>query len=151
MSAHDSGATLSHVIYVDGSALCRFLPGVRYFDEWNRWVVPVLNELVTTQLGLTELRQAADLYPRESKDRASSVVDMVRAKMPLVRFSDHNVNISSHVAAVLKPFAALHLGAAAAHPAIDTIATYDPDLAKVAELYSLAVVSPGLPQGWHNN
>jgi len=151
LSVRVSDATLCVVIYVDGSALCRFLPGVRYFDEWNRWVVPVLGEVATTQLGLTELRQAAELYPRETKDRAFDVVEMVRAKMPLVRFSDQNVNISTHVSAVLKPFAALHLGAAVAHPAIDTIATYDAPLAQVAELYSLAVVSPGLAKGWHND
>ncbi len=139
------------MIYVDGSALCRFLPGVRYFKEWNQWVAPVLNEVTTTQLGLTELRQAAELYPRESKDQAFEVVEIVRAKMPLIRFSDQNVTASSHVAVVLKPFASLHLGAALTHPAIDGIATYDPELAQVAYLYGLRIVSPGLPEGWHNS
>jgi predicted nucleic acid-binding protein len=137
------------VIYVDGSALCRFLPGVRYFEEWNRWVVPLIDEVATTQLGLTELRQAAELYPRESKERAFEVVEIVRAKVPLIRFSDQNVGVSTHVAAVLKPFAALHLGAAVTHPAIDSIATYDAELARVAELYKLRVLAPGMPEGWH--
>jgi len=50
----------------------------------------------------------------------------------------------------LKPFAALHLGAAVTHPAIDTVATYDAELARVAELYQLRVVTPGLASGWHN-
>jgi len=138
------------VIYVDGTALCRFLPGVRYFEEWNRWVAPHIQEVVTTQLGLTELRQAAELYPRETKAKAFEVVEVVRARMPVIRFSDQNVTVSTHAAAVLKPFAALHLGAAAAHPAIDTIATYDAELARVASLYGLTVVSPGLPEGWQN-
>jgi predicted nucleic acid-binding protein len=137
------------VIYVDGSALCRFLPGVRYFEEWNRWVVPLIDEVATTQLGLTELRQAAELYPRESKERAFEVVEIVRAKVPLIRFSDQNVGVSTHVAAVLKPFAALHLGAAVTHPAIDSIATYDAELARVAELYKLRVLAPGMQEGWH--
>ena len=70
--------------------------------------------------------------------------------MPVIRFSDENVNVSTHASAVLKPFAALHLGAAVTHPAVDTVATYDGDLAKVAELYQLAIVTPGLPAGWHN-
>jgi hypothetical protein len=139
------------VIYVDGSALCRFLPGVRYAADWNRWVVPQLGQVATTQLGLTELRQAAELYPPESRSRAFQVVEVVRAKMPLIRFSDQNVTVSSHVSAVLKPFAALHLGAALTHPDIDAIATYDVELAMVAELYELRIVSPGLPQGWHNS
>lgn len=145
------GATLAHVIYVDGSALCRFLPGVRHYDDWNRWVAPLLSEVATTQLGLTELRQAAELYPRETKERAFEVVERVRARIPLIRFSDENVGVSTHVSSVLRPFAALHLGAAVAHPAIDTVATYDAELAQVAVLYQLAVVSPGLPQGWHND
>ncbi len=144
------GDTLGDVIYVDGTALCRFLPGVRYFEEWNAWVVPRVREVVTTQLGLTELRQAAELYPRETKAKAFDVVEVVRSRMPLIRFSDENVTVSTHAAAVLKPFAALHLGAAVAHPAIDTIATYDVELARVAALYELRIVTPGLPEGWHN-
>jgi len=138
------------VIYVDGTALIRFLPGVRYFDEWNEWAVPRIGALVTTQLGLTELRQAAELFPRETKTKAFDIVEQVRAKMPVIRFSDENVSVSTHASVVLKPFAALHLGAAVAHSAIDTIATYDGDLARVADLYELKVISPGLYPGWHN-
>lgn len=138
------------MIYVDGTALIRFLPGVRYFDEWNEWAVPRIGALVTTQLGLTELRQAAELFPRETKAKAFDIVEQVRAKMPVIRFSDENVSVSTHASVVLKPFAALHLGAAVAHSAIDTIATYDGDLARVADLYELKVISPGLYPGWHN-
>lgn len=138
------------MIYADGTALCRFLPGVKYFDEWNEWVLPHIGEVATTQLGLTELRQAAELYPRETKGKAFEILEHVKARVPVIRFSDENVSVSTHAAAVLKPFAALHLGAAVAHPAIDTIATYDIELARVAELYQLKVLSPGLPDGWHN-
>ncbi|WP_084038952.1 hypothetical protein [Demequina sp. NBRC 110053] len=137
------------MIYVDGSALCRFLPGVKYFDEWNAWVVPRIDQVAMTQLGVTELRQAAELMPRDQKARAYDVVDQVRAKIAMIRFSDQNVSVSTHAAAVLKPFAALHLGAAVAHPAMDTIATYDAELAQAAELYGLTVVTPGLEPGWH--
>lgn len=137
-------------MYLDGSALCRFLPGVRFFEEFTSWAIPRLDALATSQLGLTELRQAAALYPREEKDSAFEVIEEVRARIPVVRFSDDNVQVSTHAASVLRPFAALHLGAAVAHPSIDTIVTYDSDLAKVAELYDLTVVSPGLPSGWHN-
>lgn len=138
------------MIYVDGSALIRFLPGVRLYEEWNGWAVPRIDELATTQLGLTELRQAAELSSRETKARAFEIVERVKARVPVIRFSDENVNVSTHASTVLKPFAALHLGAAVTHPAIDTIATYDIELARVAELYSLRVVAPGMPEGWHN-
>lgn len=144
------GDSLDAVIYLDGSALCRFLPGVKFFDEWNAWAVPRIDDVAMTQLGLTELRQAAELFPRETKGHAYDIVDQVRRTIPVIRFSDENVSVSTHAAAVLKPFAALHLGAAVAHPAIDTVATYDAEFAQAAELYELAVVSPGLPQGWHN-
>lgn len=137
------------VIYVDGSALCRFLPGVKHFDDWNEWVVPRIDQVAMTQLGVTELRQAAELMPREQKSMAYDVVDQVRVKIAMIRFSDQNVSVSTHAAAVLKPFAALHLGAAVAHPAIDTIATYDAELAQAAELYGLTVITPGLDPGWH--
>lgn len=139
-----------NVIYVDGSALMRFLPGVRYYDEWVAWAIPRLPELVTTQLGLTELRQAAELYPRETKSQAFEIVEQVKARVPAIRFSDANVSVSTHAAAVLKPFAALHIGAAVTHPDIDTVATYDAELARVAILYQLKVATPGMPAGWQN-
>ncbi|SEJ67010.1 hypothetical protein [Demequina mangrovi] len=138
------------MIYVDGTALCRFLPGVRYFDEFNDFAVPRIHELATTQLGFTELRQAAELYPRDQKAAAFDVVEMVRGAIPVIRFSEHNVSVSTHAVAVLKPFAALHLGAAVAHSQIHAILTYDAELARAAELYELQVLSPGLAPGWHN-
>ena len=138
------------MIYVDGSALMRFLPGVRYYDEWVAWALPRLPELVTTQLGLTELRQAAELYPRETKAQAFEIVEQVKARVPAIRFSDANVSVSTHAAAVLKPFAALHVGAAVTHPDVDTVATYDAELARVAVLYQLKVVTPGMPQDWQD-
>lgn len=138
------------VIYLDGSALMRFLPGVRYYDEWVAWALPRLPQLVTTQLGLTELRQAAELYPREQKAQAFEIVEQVKARVPAIRFSDENVSVSTHAASVLKPFAALHIGAAVTHPDIDTVATYDAELARVAVLYQLKVVTPGLAAGWQD-
>lgn len=137
------------MIYVDGTGLCRFLPGVRFFDEFNDFTVPRLAELATTQLGFTELRQAAELYPRETKTRAFEVLEMVRGSIPVIRFSEHTVSVSTHASAVLKPFAALHLGAAVAHPDVTALLTYDAELARVAELYELQVLSPGLMPGWY--
>jgi len=137
------------VIYLDGSALCRFLPGVRHGEAWREWVKAHKGEIVTSQLSLTELRQAAALYPREALDEVTTIVDEVRDTVPLIRFSDNNVTISSHATAVLKPFAALHIGAAAGDEKVDGIATYDPSLAHVAEIYRLKVVTPGLNAKWY--
>ena len=126
------------------------MPGVHYAEDFTAWAMPRLADLVTTQLGFTEMRQAAELYPREEKSKAFDLIEQVKTRIPVVRFSDENVTVSTHAATVLKPFAALHLGAAVTHPAIDTVATYDADLAKVAVLYQLSVVTPGMPAGWHN-
>lgn len=146
----DVPATLDGVIYVDGTALQRFLPGVACYEDWMRWAMPQLSNIVTTQLGLTEVRQIVELYPREAKAEAYDIVEKIKTHVALIRFSDTNVQVSSHAAAVLAPFPALHLGAAVAHPAVDTIATYDIELARAAELYELKVVTPGMPAGWHN-
>lgn len=137
------------MIYLDGTALCRFLPGVRHGEAWEAWVVDHESELVTSPLGLTELRQAAALYPREQLADVTAIVERVRQLVPQVRFSDDNVTISSHATAVLKPFAALHIGAAVGADRVDQIATYDPSVAHVAEIYRLKVVTPGLEAGWY--
>ncbi len=139
------------MIYADGTALCQFLPGAQYFNEWNTFAIPQLGQIVTTQLGWTEFRQAAELCPREEREQVFFVVEQVKKRIPLIRFSEENFSVSAHAAVVLKPFAALHLGAAVADPAVNTMATYDIDLARVAALYQLTVVSPGLPAGWHNS
>ncbi len=137
------------MIYLDGSALCRFLPGVRHFESFGAWARDHIDELVTTQLGFTELRQAAELYPRNAEERVATIVEAVRGGVAIIRFSDDNVTISSHATAVLKPFAALHVGAAVSNKDVDAIATYDPALANVARIYDLKVISPGLAEGWY--
>ncbi len=138
------------MIYLDGSALCRFLPGVRYADAWNEWVDGRFDQLVTTQLGFTELRQAAELYPRDWADDVNAIVTLVRSQVKTLRFSDDTVELSSHATTVLKPFAALHIGAAVSNKSVDAIVTYDPALAHVAEIYKLKVYSPGLEENWHH-
>ncbi|MFO7243288.1 MAG: hypothetical protein DIU73_000210 [Actinomycetes bacterium] len=138
------------MIYADGTALSRFLPGVACYEDWMRWAIPQLGDITTTQLGLTEVRQIVELYPREQKAEAYEIVKKIKTHVPVMRISDENVQVSSHAAAVLQPFAAIHLGAAVAHPKVDTIATYDIELARAAVLYELKVVTPGMPDGWHN-
>lgn len=137
------------MIYLDGSALCRFLPGVRHSEAWHEWVAANKDVIVTSQLGLTELRQAAALYPRSAAAQVAEIVDRVRESVPVIMFSDSIVEISSHATSVLKPFAALHMGAAVGDERVDGIATYDPALAHVAEIYQLTVFTPGLGARWY--
>lgn len=131
-------------VYVDGSALTRYLVGAPAREAWLAWVGEHEAELVTSPLGLTELRQVARPRGLQARDTARDVADRVE----VARFSDQTLRKASHVSAVLPPFVALHVGAALAHPDVTAVATYDLQLARVAALYGLTVVSPGWPDRW---
>jgi hypothetical protein len=47
------------------------------------------------------------------------------------------------------PYAALHVGIAAAHEDISAVVTYNHDVATASRLYGLDVVSPGWDPNWY--
>ncbi|WP_263731195.1 type II toxin-antitoxin system VapC family toxin [Cellulomonas sp. SG140] len=132
------------LVYVDGSALSRFLEGAPERAAWGQFVAGRQGDLVTSVLGVTELKRVAQLLGRPARDQADAATEQV----DVVRFSDQALKAASRVSAVLPPFVALHLGAALAHPDVRTVATYDTDLARVCVLHGLVVVSPGWPDRW---
>lgn len=132
------------LVYVDGSALSRYLVDLPGSAEWRVWAAAHESSLVTTPLGLTELRRVADRLDSAGRARAHAVSE----RIAVVRFSDQTLKTAAMASTVLTPFAALHLGTAVSHPDITTVATYDGLLARVAVLYGLAVVSPGLRDRW---
>lgn len=129
-------------VYADGSALVQYLPDGPFRDPWLAWAQD--RRLVTSQVGITELRGFA--WPLGVEARA--VADEVEATVEVVRFSDKALQVASHVSTALSSFVALHLGTAVAHPDVDTVVTYQTDLAQVAALYQLAVTTPGWPDRW---
>lgn len=131
-------------VYVDGSALSRFLDGAPEGPAWREFAARRRGELMTSVLGMNELRRTAQLLGRTARDQADAVAD----RLEVVGFSDQSLREASRVSAVLAPFVALHLGAALADPDVHIVATYDTDLAQVCVLYELAVVSPGWPDRW---
>ncbi|WP_423775993.1 PIN domain-containing protein [Cellulomonas fimi] len=131
-------------VYVDGSALTRYLRGAPSRDAWLAWVAEHEDRLVTTFLGVSELRRVARPRGVEAHGVAHDVTDRVE----VVRFSDQSLHAAARVATVLPSFVALHVGAAVAHAQVGTVATYDVQLAQVAALHGLEVVSPGWPAGW---
>src|SRR5262245_7829535 len=131
-------------IYVDGSALSRYLPDVPESAAWLLWVHEREPDLLTTPLALSELRQVAQTMDLAARQTAHDVAERIE----VVRFSDQTLKTAAMAAGVLSPFAALHLGVAAAHPDVTTIATYDPLLARVAVIHGVQVVTPGRPGGW---
>jgi predicted nucleic acid-binding protein len=131
-------------VYADGSALTRYLEGAPDGEAWREWVAHHEAELVTTPLGISELRGTA----RPLGPAASGVAHEVAERVDVVRFSDQSVRRATQVSGVLPPFVALHVGAALAHPDVTTVATYDVHLARVSALYGLRVISPGRPPSW---
>ncbi|WP_242448272.1 PIN domain-containing protein [Cellulomonas sp. WB94] len=131
-------------IYVDGSALCRYLLDTDEAAAWRSWVATREPSLLTSPLALTELRRVAD----RGGPRLRAAAHDVAERLEIVRFSDQSLEWATRVTSVLSPFGALHLGIAVAHPDVATVATYDARLAAVAALHGLEVVTPGRPEGW---
>ncbi|MDQ0372373.1 hypothetical protein [Cellulomonas humilata] len=131
-------------VYADGSALSRYLVGAPCREQWLAWTAEHESQLVTTPLGLTELRRVAQ--PRGVE--ATGVAHDVEERVEVIRFSDQTLKAATKVSGVLPPFVALHIGAALAHPDVSSVATYDVQLAQVSALHGLTVVSPGWPSSW---
>ena len=142
--APDDEVPVRRRVYADGSALARYLRGAPCGAAWLAWAAVHEADLVTTPLGMTELRRTAQAGGAD----AHGVLHDVAARVEVVRFSDQTLRAATHVAGVLPPFGALHVGAAIAHPDVRAVATYDLQLARVATLYGLGVVSPGMPARW---
>jgi predicted nucleic acid-binding protein len=132
------------LIYADGSALSRFLASEPESADWLPWAEDHADQIVTSPLGLTELRRAAHQLDSEARQAAHALAGTIT----VVRIFDQSLKPASLATSVLSPFAALHLGIAVAHPGVHTVATYDISLAQVAVLHRLEVVSPGRPDGW---
>ncbi|GEN80425.1 PIN domain-containing protein [Actinotalea fermentans] len=142
------------LIYADGSALSRSVVGgpggpddpqlAAEVAAWRSWFAEHAGDVVTSPLGLTELRRAADPWGRAARDRARDLADT----LTVVRFYDTALGKASQAQSVLPPFAAIHWGIATTHADVGAIATYDAQLAQVAVLHGVEVVTPGRSAGW---
>ena len=132
------------MFYVDGSALSRYLVDLPGAAQWRDWARLHESDVVTTPLGLAELRRVADGLDPAHRALAHDVSE----RITVVRFSDQTLATAAMARSVLSPFAALHLGAAASHPDITTVVTYDALLARVAVIYGLVVLTPGARDRW---
>jgi predicted nucleic acid-binding protein len=132
------------LIYADGSALSRSLATGAESASWMRWAAQHDDALVTSPLGLTELRRAADPLGPAARAQAHALA----SRITVVRFFDQSLKSAAMASTVLPPFAAIHLGIAVAHPEVEQVATYDALLARVCIIYGLGVVAPGRPDRW---
>ena len=145
LEARDPVAT----VYVDGSALSRYLPAAPEARAWAVWAAEHEPAVVISQVSVLEARVTAAIL---GIDPTLTLLDAL-TRLPRMRLSDqalrHAVLLPAGLgAAGLGAFAALHVGAARAHVGVTTLATYDAASARVADAAGLAVVSPGRPAGW---
>lgn len=132
------------LVYVDGSALSRYVIDSPESRQWRAWAAVHELSFVSSPLGFFELRRVADRLGFAGRAGAHAVSERIAA----VRFSDQAIKTAAMVWTVLSPFASLHLGVAISDPDIGVVATYDVLLARVAAIYGLSVVSPGRPDHW---
>lgn len=130
--------------YADGSALSRYLAvDIESFD-WLRWAQEHEDSIVTSPLGISELRRTADRFGPDTRRVAGNLA----ARLTVVRITDDALTPASMTTSVLSPFEAIHLGVAVTDDDVDTIATYERRLAQLARMYGLKVVTPGRDDGW---
>lgn len=132
------------LIYADGAALAHALGTEAASIAWIRFASEAGERLVTSPLGLTELRGIAAPLGLRAREVASEIA----ASITVLRFSDQSVKAAAMASSAVSPFTAIHLGIAASHPDVDTVATYDVLLARMAIIYGLTVASPGRAAGW---
>ena len=142
---------------VDGSALrltvidssYPLLPGedpaiVREAVAWRTWRGEHEPDVAVTEIGLMQLRRTADPLGPEARETVRQLVP----RLTVLRIPDRAMTVSPLVTPVLGPFDALHLGLAVVHHEIATIVTYERDLARLARMYALEVLSPGRDDAW---
>jgi len=132
------------LIYADGAALARAVTHEPESAAWRLLAGEREDDLVTSPLGLTELRRIADPLGPQARTAARELAE----RIVVVRFSDQSLRSAAMAASVASPFTAIHIGIAVAHPDVDTVATYDELLARLAAIYGLHVLSPGRRAGW---
>ncbi|GIG40729.1 hypothetical protein [Cellulomonas phragmiteti] len=131
-------------VYVDGSALSRYLPVAPEARAWAGWAAEHEPAAVVSGVSVLEARVTAGML---GVDATLAVLDAL-TRLPTMRLSDQALRRAVLLPPGLGPFAALHVGAALAHVGVRAIATYDPATARAAGAAGLVVLSPGRPAGW---
>lgn len=138
--AHDPVAR----VYVDGSALSRYLPAAPEAGPWSAWVATHERATVVSSVSVLEARVTAALL---GADAVLVVLDVL-TRVPRMRLSDQALRRAVLLPPGLGTFAALHVGAARAHLDVRELATYDAPTARAAVAAGLGVVTPGRRDGW---
>ncbi|MGO1317903.1 MAG: hypothetical protein ACTMIR_12830 [Cellulomonadaceae bacterium] len=132
------------MIYADGSALRRSVAQDPEAPAWRTWLNENAANVVVSEGGLVELRRAADARDGAARQAAHVLVRELR----VARIPDRAVDLATRLEPVLGFLGALHIGVAVAEPDVDGFVTYDRDVARVARMHGLTVLSPGRPDAW---
>lgn len=111
---------------------------------WCAWFTEHEGQVAVSEIALTDLRRAADPLGAEVRETARQLA----TRLKVLRVSDQSFPVATLTEEVLGSFAALQLGVAVADQQVHTLVTYDRDLARLARMYSLEVLTPGRDHGW---
>jgi hypothetical protein len=131
--------------YLDGTVIAHLLGDGAEFSDLRDWIVAHEREAVTSVVARWE---ATEAMAGPAEGHRSQIREFV-AGLPQVPVSGKAVEVGSYAVAAVPPYAALHVGIAAAHDEISTVVTYDHDVATASRLYGLDVVSPGWDPEWY--
>jgi hypothetical protein len=131
--------------YLDGTTIVRAVMDSPESDALREWIAGHENELVTSILARWE---AGEELVGLDHGRRMRIYDQLGG-IPEISVSGRALEIGSYAVAAVAPYAALHVGLAAAEEAITVMITYNPEVASAARLYGLRVVTPGREAGWY--
>jgi hypothetical protein len=131
--------------YLDGTTIVRAAGDSPESDALREWIANHENELVTSILARWEASE--DLVSLD-RDHRMRIYDQLGG-IPEIPVSGRALEVGSYAVAAVSPYAALHVGLAAAEEAITVMITYNPEVASAARLYGLRVISPGRDPGWY--
>jgi hypothetical protein len=131
--------------YLDGTAIVRAAIDTAESDALREWLGDHATELVTSILSRWEAAEDLTALDHDSRMR---IYDQLGG-IPEISVSGRALEIGSYAVAAVSPYAALHVGLAAAEEAITVVVSYNPEVASAARLYGLRVISPGRDPGWY--
>lgn len=129
---------MSRLAYVDASAMVKLAVPEAESSSMLRWYTEA-ERVVTSRIGLVEIRRAAARHTHEP-DQVRSLV----ASMEIVELSPEIADRAAGVApSILRALDAIHLATAMALGGeVDAFVTYDDRLAEAAHAVGLPVVRP---------
>jgi len=131
--------------YLDGTVYQRLVEQHPETGTLRDWIAASKPELATSALARWEVAEQMAFADHARRIQIADALAGVRD----CAITGRALEIGSFAVAALSPYAALHVGIAAADEEISVIVTYDADIAGAARLHGLDVVTPGRADLWY--